>query len=157
MILYDDHLCRIIYWRKRKIYYQEINKVEAVLVSSIDRPYYCYFDISSNNKLKAPITISLNAFSKLYRIIMLKAMNELAEQMMHGDFPVTGRCIKAPFSFRNSQHTRDLLLRWYAIQNMLTDHRFAFIALLQIFTKQRKIGRVVIADVVFHIIAGIGD
>jgi small-conductance mechanosensitive channel len=96
VILYVDHLCHYELWSKHNISYKDIINANVELFYGNSRHYQ--LTIQSRNRAKSLIKIHFYLISKSDRIIILSVihqfapqatMNELAEQMRNGDFPVT--------------------------------------------------------------------
>jgi hypothetical protein len=91
-ILYQDHLHYYTFLSKTDVSYYDI---KTVMIRRAPKSYY--MTLSRNSK--PPLEINISPFTTSSVIIMLNvihqyapaaAMNELAEQMRQGDFPVIG-------------------------------------------------------------------
>ena len=94
VILYSDHLCKYILWRKFRIFYRDISRIEVGLFHFDIQQRYYRLIVYNQHDDKALLKINI---SKPDVIIILNVLhqnapdaplNELAEQMRQGDFPI---------------------------------------------------------------------
>lgn len=97
VILYSDHLCKYILWRKFRIFYRDISRIEVDLFYFDVQHRYYRLIVYNQRDDKALIKINISPIPKSDVIIMLNVLhqnasdaplNELAEQMRQGDFPI---------------------------------------------------------------------
>jgi hypothetical protein len=102
-ILYDDYLHWFGFGKKEDIPYNQINGVE--IEKSNGSGASCILKLSREHK--SPYEINLAPFTNSSIIIMLNVlhqyapnatMNELAEMMRQGDFPIMWGRTKSPFT-----------------------------------------------------------
>jgi len=102
VVLYEDHLSYSQYWKIKNIAYNDIADVNIAMLTRFEfNPYFIgfrrtfFFTIKTCNGL---VEINMSVLSRADLIIILNVihqfaphatMNELAEQMKNGDFPVT--------------------------------------------------------------------
>lgn len=111
-ILYHDHLRWYGFGGKKEISYNEIKtvKIEAKASGSEGGGYNSILMLFREHK--SPLEINLRPYTASSVIIMLNVihqfapnatMNELAEQMRQGDFPIMSNPNKNPFNQESSQ------------------------------------------------------